>query len=94
MEQLASPGSTLLTAETLRLVEGLVQVTPLGPVPVKGLDTPVEVFELVGRECAAGALPGRAWPGADALCGRVTRSWRPCARRSAGLERARARWWR
>jgi predicted ATPase len=48
MEQLASPGSTLLTVETLRLVEGLVQVTPLGPVPVKGLDTPVEVFELVG----------------------------------------------
>ena len=33
MEQLASPGSTLLTAETLRLVEGVVQVTPLGPVP-------------------------------------------------------------
>ena len=27
MEQLASPGTTLLTAETLRLVEGLVQVT-------------------------------------------------------------------
>jgi class 3 adenylate cyclase len=48
MEQLVSPGSTLLTAETLRLVEGLVQVTALGPVPVKGLDAPVEVFELVG----------------------------------------------
>ena len=32
------PGSILLTAATLRLVEGFVQVTPLGPVPVKGLD--------------------------------------------------------
>ena len=31
MEQLASPGSTLLTAETLRLVEGLVQLNALGP---------------------------------------------------------------
>jgi class 3 adenylate cyclase/tetratricopeptide (TPR) repeat protein len=48
MEQMAMPGSILLTAETLRLVEGLVQVNPLGPMPVKGLDEPVEVFELVG----------------------------------------------
>src|SRR5262245_53371805 len=48
MEQLATPGSTRLTAETLRLVEGLVQVKSLGPVPVKGLSEPVEVLELVG----------------------------------------------
>jgi predicted ATPase/class 3 adenylate cyclase len=48
MEQLATPGSSLLTAATLRLVEGLVQVTALGQVPVKGLAEPVEVFELVG----------------------------------------------
>jgi class 3 adenylate cyclase len=48
MEQLATPGSILLTAATLRLVEGLVQVNPLGLVPVKGVDEPVEVFELVG----------------------------------------------
>jgi len=48
MEQLATPGSSRLTAATLRLVEGLVQVTTLGPVPVKGLVEPVEVFELLG----------------------------------------------
>jgi class 3 adenylate cyclase len=48
MEQLATPGSIRLTVETLRLAEGLVQVTALGPVPVKGLAEPVEVFELVG----------------------------------------------
>ena len=48
MEQLAAPGSILLTAATLRLVEGLVRVQALGPVPVKGLADPVEVFELVG----------------------------------------------
>ena len=40
MEQLAKPGSTLLTADTLRLAEGYVQVRPLGAVPVKGLETP------------------------------------------------------
>jgi AAA ATPase-like protein/adenylate/guanylate cyclase family protein len=48
MEQLAPPGSIRLTAETLRLAEGFIQVTTLGPVPVKGLAEPVEVFELVG----------------------------------------------
>jgi class 3 adenylate cyclase len=48
MEQLATPGSILLTPATLRLVEGLVQVHTLGPIPVKGLVEPVEVSELVG----------------------------------------------
>src|SRR5256712_1770717 len=41
MEQLAAPGSIRLTAETLHLAEGFVQVTPLGPVPIKGLGEPV-----------------------------------------------------
>jgi class 3 adenylate cyclase len=41
MEQLAASGSIRLTAETLHLAEGYVQVTPLGPVPVKGLAEPV-----------------------------------------------------
>ena len=48
MEQLARPGTTLLTGETLRLVEGSVEVNPLGPVPVKGLPEPIEVYELTG----------------------------------------------
>jgi class 3 adenylate cyclase len=48
MEQLAPPGTIRLTADTLRLAEGWVQITPLGPVPVKGLPEPVEVCELVG----------------------------------------------
>ena len=47
MEQLATPGSILLTTETLRLAEELVQVKPLGPTPVRGLRQPLEVFELV-----------------------------------------------
>src|SRR2546430_11940353 len=47
MEQLATPGTIRLTAATLRLVEGLVQLTTLGPVPVKGLVQPTEDIELV-----------------------------------------------
>ena len=37
---MATPGSIRLTAATLGLVEGLVRVTALGPVPVKGLSRP------------------------------------------------------
>jgi predicted ATPase len=48
MEQLATPGSILLTTETLRLAEEMVQVKPLGPAPIRGLRQPLEVFELVG----------------------------------------------
>src|SRR5262249_58252760 len=47
MEQMVKPGSVLTTGETLRLAEGFVQVKALGPVAVKGLADPVEVFELV-----------------------------------------------
>src|SRR6266545_1539377 len=52
MEQLATPGSIRLTADTLRLAEGYVTVKPLGPVPVKGLAQPIEVHELLGAAVA------------------------------------------
>src|SRR5512132_3563507 len=48
MEQMATPGSILITADVLRLAEGYVQVEPLGPVRVKGLTEPVDAFELLG----------------------------------------------
>src|SRR6516225_2009583 len=40
MEQMAKPGSALVTGETLKLAEGYVRVKPLGDVTVKGLETP------------------------------------------------------
>jgi class 3 adenylate cyclase len=52
MEQMAKPGSILLTAETLRLARGHVRARALGPVPVRGLAAPVEVFELTGARHA------------------------------------------
>jgi class 3 adenylate cyclase/tetratricopeptide (TPR) repeat protein len=70
MEQLAQPGSTLLTAETLRLVEGLVHVTALGPVPVKGLDAPIEVYELVGATAQRGRFQARMAGGLTRFVGR------------------------
>jgi class 3 adenylate cyclase/tetratricopeptide (TPR) repeat protein len=48
MEQMAKPGSVLMTGATLRLAEGFAQARPIGPVPIKGLVEPIEVFELTG----------------------------------------------
>jgi class 3 adenylate cyclase len=48
MEQLASPGTTLLTRDTLELAESYITVHALGPIPVKGVGAPVEVYELTG----------------------------------------------
>jgi class 3 adenylate cyclase len=48
MEQMAMPGSILITADVLRLAESYVQAAPLGPVRVKGLTEPVDAFELMG----------------------------------------------
>src|SRR5205814_1507651 len=70
MEQLATPGSSRLTAATLRLVEGLVQVTALGPVPVKGLEEPVEVFELTGASHLRRRLQAAAARGLTPFVGR------------------------
>jgi len=70
MEQLAMPGSIRLSAPTLRLVEGLVQVTALGPVPVKGLEEPIEVFELVGASTIRRRLQAVAARGLTPFVGR------------------------
>jgi len=70
MEQLAAPGSIRLTAATLRLAEGLVQVTALGRFPVKGLSEPVEVFELVGASAIRRRLHASAARGLTRFVGR------------------------
>ena len=70
MEQMAKPGSVLTTGETLRLAEGFVQVKALGPVAVKGLADPVEVFELVGASSTRTRLQAFAARGLTRFVGR------------------------
>ena len=72
MEQMAMPGSILMTRAVLGLAEGWVQVTPLGPVPVKGLDAPVEVFELVSASGLRRRLQTAAVRGLTRFVGRDT----------------------
>ncbi len=47
MEQLARPGTTLITSHTFRQANGFIEAKPLGPTPVKGVTEPVEVWELL-----------------------------------------------
>ncbi len=70
MEQLATPGTTRLTGETLRLADGFVHVTPLGPMPVKGVTGPVEVFELMSASATRTRLQAAAARGLTRFVGR------------------------
>jgi class 3 adenylate cyclase/tetratricopeptide (TPR) repeat protein len=70
MEQLATPGTTRLTARTLELAEGYVDVKPLGPVPVKGMSGPVEVYELAGASAVRTRLQAARARGLTRFVGR------------------------
>jgi predicted ATPase/class 3 adenylate cyclase len=70
MEQIAMPGSVLITADTLRLAEGFVQVRSLGPVNVKGMNEPVDVHEITGAGHARSRLQAAAARGLTRFVGR------------------------
>jgi len=70
MEQMAQPGTILLTPETLALAEGFVQVASRGPVPVKGLAAPIEIFELAGVSPVRSRLQAAASRGLTRFVGR------------------------
>src|SRR4029077_13340748 len=48
LEQLAPPGAVLVSPDTRALIEGFISVKPLGPIVVKGLSAPIDVFEVIG----------------------------------------------
>ena len=70
MEQTAQPGTILLSPQTRLLAEGYVQVTSLGPVTVKGMAQPLEVFELVGTAASRTRLQVSAARGLSRFVGR------------------------
>src|SRR5262245_27123701 len=86
LEQMAMPGSILIAPETLNLAEGYVVVKPLGARPIKGLDVPLEVFEVVGAGTARSRLQAAAARGLTRFVGRdaeLEQLWQ-------ALERARS----
>ena len=72
MQELAGPGVSLMSASTLRQVEGFIQVKSLGGVRVKGVSQPVETYELVGATSARTRVQAGAIRGLTPLVGRST----------------------
>src|ERR671930_679178 len=70
MEQMARPGSILITPAVLGLVEGFVQVKALGGLPVRGLHDPVEVYEVLGAGPVRTRLQAAAVRGLTRFIGR------------------------
>jgi class 3 adenylate cyclase/tetratricopeptide (TPR) repeat protein len=70
LEQMAMPGTILISTNTLNLAEGYVAVKPLGERPVKGLDRTVEVFEVVGAGTVRSRLQAAAARGLTRFVGR------------------------
>src|SRR4029453_7857270 len=48
MEKLAAPGSILVTAYTHRLTDGYFEFKALGETQIKGVETPLQVYEVLG----------------------------------------------
>jgi len=70
MEQLATPGTVRLTVDTLRLAEGYFDVKSLGLVPVKGLDQPIDIYEMIGARPRRGRFDTAAARGLTRFVGR------------------------
>jgi class 3 adenylate cyclase/tetratricopeptide (TPR) repeat protein len=70
LEQMALPGSILISAGSLRLAEGYAEVKPLGPMSVKGLIEPVEVYEVTGAGAARTRLQATVSRGLSRFVGR------------------------
>src|SRR5262249_23465751 len=85
MEQLAAPGTILVTEAFARLTEGRLHYKPRGLIPVKGLPDPVEVYELVDAESMRGRFQAVAGRGFTPFVGRAAE----LAAFRRALERAR-----
>jgi class 3 adenylate cyclase/tetratricopeptide (TPR) repeat protein len=70
LEQMAPGGAVLTTADTFQLVEGYIAVTPLGPMPVKGLASPIQVYEVESAGAARTRLQVSAERGLTRFVGR------------------------
>ena len=70
MQELSGPGEALMSASTLRQVEGFIQIQPLGPVQVKGVSQAIEVYSVIGATSARTRVQAGAARGLTPLVGR------------------------
>ena len=71
LEQLAPPGSILIAPATLSLADRYVSAKPLGARAIKGLETPIEVYELTGASAMRSRLEVSAARGLTKFVGRA-----------------------
>jgi class 3 adenylate cyclase/tetratricopeptide (TPR) repeat protein len=71
MEQLADPGSVLLTSAVLAMSEDFVQVKPLGPMKIKGLSEMLSVYELTAANDIRSRFRAHAARGLTKFVGRA-----------------------
>jgi class 3 adenylate cyclase len=71
MEQIATPGTTVVAPATVALADGFVRVKSLGPMLVKGLAEPVDVYELLGSSGVRSRLQATAPKGLTKFTGRA-----------------------
>jgi class 3 adenylate cyclase/tetratricopeptide (TPR) repeat protein len=71
MEQVATPGTILVTEAFARLTEGRLHFKPMGLVSVKGLGDPVDVLELVDAEPTRGRFQAAVGRGFTRFVGRT-----------------------
>ena len=86
MEQTATPGSILITQQTRALADASIRTRSLGPRPVKGLEAPVEVYEVIGANRALLRRRGGVSGGLSPFVGReteLTQLYRASARAQA-----------
>jgi len=72
MQAAAKPATILITKETARLVEGLVETESLEPVRVEGIVDPIEAFELLDVTSSARRLQVSIAQGLTRFVGRET----------------------
>ena len=72
MEKMADKGAILLTADTFNEAKQFLEATPLGEREVRGLPTPVEVFQLAGLKNARASERFRSGPRLCAFSGRIS----------------------
>jgi class 3 adenylate cyclase/tetratricopeptide (TPR) repeat protein len=70
LEQMATPGAIFISPETFKLTEGYVVAKALGHRPIKGWETPIQVFELVGAGTVRSRLQAAATQGLTRFVGR------------------------
>ena len=68
MEQLAAPGSILVTAHTHRLTDGYFAFKDLGQTQIKGVEAPLKVYEVLGAGPLRTKLQVAARRGAHPVC--------------------------